>query len=75
MTATSQELQRETSCCICGKTLDPEKPLTEERPAEKLSSTEDWFYCLDCWFTMKSMVQRTAAPNRLAKALERVLLA
>ena len=74
MIARSQVLQEEVNCCICGKTLDPEKPVTEERPTESLSSTTDWFYCLDCWFTMKSMCQRRAAPNRLAKALERVLL-
>jgi len=75
MTKRSQALQKDTTCCICGTILDPEKPLTEERPTKNLSSTEDWFYCLDCWFTMKSMGQRTAAPKRLAKALERVLLA
>ena len=74
MTTAAQALEKKTSCCVCGTTLDPEKPLTEERPAQNLSSTEDWFYCLDCWFTMKSMCQRTADPNRLAKALERVLL-
>jgi hypothetical protein len=75
MNSRSQGQPKETHCCICGTTLDPDKPLTEERPIENLSSTADWFYCLDCWFTMKSIGQRTAAPKRLAKVLERVLLA
>jgi hypothetical protein len=67
-------MKKVTTCCICGKTLDPDKPITEERPASTLSDVEDWFYCLDCWFTMKSMRQRSAHPERLTAALERVLL-
>jgi hypothetical protein len=66
--------RKKTVCCICDKVLDPAKPLTEERPAGILSTPEDWFYCLDCWYKMKSMHQKSANPERLAKALERVLL-
>ena len=45
-----------TVCCICGKTLDPDRPVTEERPASHLSDVDDWFYCLGCWYRMKSYI-------------------
>jgi len=66
--------RKKTSCCICGKVLNPNKPITEERPLTNLSDIEDWFYCLDCWYTMKSMSRRKADPEHLVAALERVLL-
>ena len=71
MARTSQALKKKVSCRICGKALDPTKPLTREPPAADLSDLPDGFYCVDCW--LRSLRPLTA-DALLAKALERVLL-
>ena len=71
MARTSQAVKKKVSCSICGKALDPTKPLTQTSPAADVSDLPDGFYCLDCW--LRSLRPLTA-DALLAKALQRVLL-
>lgn len=70
MASNAQPLPDKVPCIICGKDLDPAKPLQEEAPIRELSS-HDGFYCRDCW--LRELRTKTAQ-SLLAKTLDRVLL-
>jgi hypothetical protein len=70
MTSKAHLLEKQVSCSICGKDLDPSKPL-ESDPGEEDSSRLDGFSCIDCW--LRELRSKTAEPL-LARTLDRVLL-
>jgi len=70
MIGNAQPLAETVVCCICGKDLDPNKPLGREpRDEDKIGPVE--FYCLDCWFRE---LRTETAESLLARAWDRVLL-
>ena len=69
MATKAQPLPEKVSCSICGKDLDPSKPLKEGSPIRELSRL-DGFYCVDCW--LRSLRPKTAE-SLLAKALDQVM--
>jgi len=58
------------SCCICAKEVDPTDSVVEERPTGESWNLEDWYYCVDCWLSMKKLRQRTISPDVLLSVLE-----
>jgi len=70
MASKAQPLPEKVACRVCGKALDPSKPL-EREPADRDLSPPEGFYCVDCW--LRSLRPKTAE-SLLAKTLGRVLL-
>jgi len=70
MASNAQPLPEIVACSVCGKNLDPEKPLQPEQ-ADKGLSRLGGVYCVDCW--LRALRPKTAE-SLLAKTLERVLL-
>jgi hypothetical protein len=70
MASKAQPLQETVACSICGKDLDPSKPLKEVATKPDLPRL-DGFYCVDCW--LRTLRTKTAE-SLLAKGLDRVLL-
>ena len=63
--------ERETvSCCICAKQVDSTESVVEERPTGDSWNLEDWYYCVDCWLSMKKLRQREISPEVLLSVLE-----
>jgi len=71
MASIAQPLPETVACCVCGKVLDPSKPLQPEQADKDLSRIEG-VYCVDCW--LRALRPQTAE-SLLAKTLGRVLLA
>jgi hypothetical protein len=58
------------SCCICAKQVDFMESVVEERPTGESWNIEDWYYCVDCWISMKKLRQRKIDPEVLLSVLE-----
>ena len=69
MATNAQPLPEKVPCKVCGKELDPSKPLGEES-GDKDRSQDDGFYCLDCWFRE---LRTETAESIIARAQDRVL--
>jgi hypothetical protein len=59
-----------SSCCICGRQVDKTKSIIEERPTGDLWHLEKWFYCLDCWLSMKKLRKRKISHENLLRVLD-----
>jgi hypothetical protein len=70
MTGNVQLSPEKVACRICGKQLDPSKPLGSVPSDEDLSCPEG-FYCVDCWFRE---LRTETAESLLARVRDRVLL-
>lgn len=70
MGSNAQPVPEKVVCSVCGKTLDPCKPLGAAEGPENVSRSEG-FYCLDCWFRE---LRKETAESLIARALDRVLL-
>jgi hypothetical protein len=67
---TNAEASETISCSICAKPVDPKESIVEERPTGESFSVEDWYYCVDCWISMKRLRQRQINPEVLLSVLE-----
>ena len=63
-------LEQKVSCSVCGKDLDPTKPLETDAGGED-STRLDGFSCVDCW--LRELRTKTTEPL-LARTLDRVLI-
>jgi len=63
-------LEQKVACSVCGKDLNPTKPL-ESETGEEDSTRLDGFSCVDCW--LRELRTKTTEPL-LARTLDRVLL-
>lgn len=70
MASKEQLIEQNVACSICGKELDPTKPL-EMEPGDEDLSRLDAFSCIDCW--LRELRSKTTEPL-LARTLDRVLL-
>jgi hypothetical protein len=70
MASNAQPLTEKVACSICGKELDPAKPLREGSPNREVSGSDE-FFCVECWLRA---LRTKMADSVLAKALDRVLM-
>jgi hypothetical protein len=70
MATNLQPLPDNVPCSVCGKQLDPRKPLGDVQDEQERSLTDE-FYCLNCWFRE---LRSETAESLLARAQDRVLL-
>ncbi|MGW8181168.1 MAG: hypothetical protein ACWGQW_20755, partial [bacterium] len=70
MATNAQSLPDKVACSVCGKYLDPTKPL-EAESGDMDPSRFDGFSCVDCW--LRELRSKTTEPL-LARTLDRVLL-
>ena len=70
MASKAQVLEQKVACSVCGKDLDPAKPL-EAESGDMDPSRFDGFSCVDCW--LRELRSKTTEPL-LARTLDRVLL-
>ena len=61
---------RSDVCCICGeKRLSPDL-VFEERPSGDSGGSEEWPYCLACWFNMSQLRKQELHLEKLFDKLE-----
>jgi len=70
MASNAHPLREKVTCKICGKGLDPTKPLREGTLNREVHEFEG-YYCVECW--LRALRTKTAE-SLLAKAMDRVLL-
>jgi len=72
MATDAQPLTERVPCSVCGKELDPNKPLGGRPSDEELSHPTGGLYCMECWCreTGASTVKAL-----LARVQDRVFLA
>ena len=57
-------------CCICGeKRLSPDL-VFEERPSGDSGCSQEWPYCLACWFNMSQLRKQELHLDKLFDELE-----
>jgi hypothetical protein len=64
-------LPEKVPCRICGKELDPNKPLGGKASNEEISRPGGEFYCMECWFRETGTL---TVESLLAREQDRVLL-
>ena len=57
-------------CCICGEAMPPPDLVVEERPSGISGESEQWPYCLVCWFNMSQLRKQELHLDRLLEELE-----
>jgi hypothetical protein len=65
-----QLLPKKVPCSVCGKKLDPNKPLGGKPSVEELASPGA-FFCMECWFRE---LRPLTVETLLAREHDRVLL-
>ena len=56
-------------CCICEEEHSCAESITEMRPTGSSGTSEDWAYCLSCWFAMEALRRQRVDTDRLMKAV------
>jgi hypothetical protein len=57
-------------CCICGEQMQSPDLVVEERPSGDSGGSEEWPYCLACWFNMSQLRKQDLHLDRLLEELE-----
>ena len=57
-------------CCICGETMLSPDLVVEERPSGDSGRSEEWPYCLACWFNMSQLRKQELQLDKLLEELE-----
>lgn len=57
-------------CCICGEEKLSPDLIIEERPSGDAGGTEEWPYCLACWFNMGQLRKQDLHLEKLFEELE-----
>jgi hypothetical protein len=57
-------------CCICGEKMLSPDLVIEERPSGDSGGSEEWPYCLACWFNMSQLRKQDLHIKKLLEELE-----
>ena len=57
-------------CCICGEERLSPDLVVEERPSGDAGGSEEWPYCLACWFHMSQLRKKDLHLEKLLEELE-----